>query len=711
MTEPQEAPKPQPKPENTFDMKLYTNRFKEAVADAQIMLDYAATNTKSVIDPGTLKKLITARHIIENGKDLSAEEETDFWIAYQDLWEIVSPATAESIKANLSIEETFMSRLIGYIPGLSRWLGVGMTSKARSTVNRYIAFTVFVLVFLLFFQIYWVVGNQLITEMGVLSQREDFLKSQLAESAANPDAQPSQASLTADLQILESKHERYAAILWLWSKPWNGYINVIRKDHVEEFAPRFQVLDAQIAEIQNKIKDDPDGTKEAKNNAQQKNLEAQLAAIEKSLAEGTGDKAELERERDKLNAQMGNIALKNTLDSDLTKLAVKEADIQGQIDTLKGKQVEDENLINTLTADGKTVQEQITSLTPQLDYLTPTITDLQTTSTNIDTILNSSNISVPTAQASATTPAAPTVLTDGEMALLPAGIQADLKAIPDITGQLAYLQTAKQNIDAQISYLFESQKNINTQLQNLNAQKSSIQAQISTLVEQVEASKADINILESDLSSTSDEIKSKTAEKARLEAEIEEFQGEVDVTEAKQIVDTREADLQKLFSNEKALSLEEQEYLDRTDSRPAQLAGQFVLNILQSYFLPILYGLLGASTSVLRSLSRQIKDVTFSEKMRIQHLLSISLGALAGIVVGWFSFLIDGNSSFLGSVSPLAIAFLVGFNIDPFFSRMDLIMKNENETSRAAVKSAASQMASKAQSAQAETPSGEAGNG
>jgi hypothetical protein len=80
-------------------------------------------------------------------------------------------------------------------------------------------------------------------------------------------------------------------------------------------------------------------------------------------------------------------------------------------------------------------------------------------------------------------------------------------------------------------------------------------------------------------------------------------------------------------------------------------------------------------------------------------------------VVGWFSFLIDGNSSFLGSVSPLAIAFLVGFNIDPFFSRMDLIMKNENETSRAAVKSAASQMASKAQSAQAETPSGEAGNG
>jgi hypothetical protein len=135
------------------------------------------------------------------------------------------------------------------------------------------------------------------------------------------------------------------------------------------------------------------------------------------------------------------------------------------------------------------------------------------------------------------------------------------------------------------------------------------------------------------------------------------------------------------LTNEKK-TLERQQLADanRERSRQAQLAGQFVLVVLQGYVLPLLYGILGAGTSILRTLSKQIERVIYSEGAGIQHLLRISLGALAGIMVGWFSFLLPNeSSSFLGSVSPLAIAFLVGYNIDLFFSMMDAALNKVNE--------------------------------
>jgi len=139
-----------------------------------------------------------------------------------------------------------------------------------------------------------------------------------------------------------------------------------------------------------------------------------------------------------------------------------------------------------------------------------------------------------------------------------------------------------------------------------------------------------------------------------------------------QIISQLNQDLERLKEEKTSLERQQRGNINRETSRQAQLAAQFVLVILQSYLLPLLYGILGAGTSVLRSLSREIDNVTFSEETGIQHLLRISLGALAGIMVGWFSFLLPNETtSFIGSVSPLAIAFLVGYNIELFFSLMD----------------------------------------
>lgn len=128
--------------------------------------------------------------------------------------------------------------------------------------------------------------------------------------------------------------------------------------------------------------------------------------------------------------------------------------------------------------------------------------------------------------------------------------------------------------------------------------------------------------------------------------------------------------LKGLESQKATLNLQKESQSIQETSRRAQLVALFVLIILQSYLLPLLYGLLGASTSSLRSLSREIDQVIFSDKRRIQHMLRIALGALSGIMVGWFSFLYEGTT-LLGSVPPLAIAFLVGYNIELFFSLMD----------------------------------------
>ena len=141
---------------------------------------------------------------------------------------------------------------------------------------------------------------------------------------------------------------------------------------------------------------------------------------------------------------------------------------------------------------------------------------------------------------------------------------------------------------------------------------------------------------------------------------------------ADQIISQLNQDIERLKEEKTTLERQQQADIDRETSRQAQLAAQFVLTILQSYLLPLFYGILGAGTFVLRSLSKEIEDETFSDEKGTQHLLRVSLGALAGILVGWFSFLIPSETkTFVGSISPLAIAFLVGYNIELFFSLMD----------------------------------------
>lgn len=95
-----------------------------------------------------------------------------------------------------------------------------------------------------------------------------------------------------------------------------------------------------------------------------------------------------------------------------------------------------------------------------------------------------------------------------------------------------------------------------------------------------------------------------------------------------------------------------------------------VLEILQRYFLPLLYGLLGTCVYVLRTLTAEIRGRTYSEASNIGFRIRLYLGTLGGIVVAWF-ITPDTADGVLKSLSPFALAFIAGYSIELVFAAMD----------------------------------------
>jgi hypothetical protein len=107
------------------------------------------------------------------------------------------------------------------------------------------------------------------------------------------------------------------------------------------------------------------------------------------------------------------------------------------------------------------------------------------------------------------------------------------------------------------------------------------------------------------------------------------------------------------------------------------LAADFILKVLQEYFLPLLYGLFGAFIYVLRNLMREIKARTYAYDCEVKYRLRLTLGALGGLIISWF--LQPDDSNAMASLSPMAMAFIMGYNIELLFSVMDRIIENMRE--------------------------------
>jgi hypothetical protein len=96
-----------------------------------------------------------------------------------------------------------------------------------------------------------------------------------------------------------------------------------------------------------------------------------------------------------------------------------------------------------------------------------------------------------------------------------------------------------------------------------------------------------------------------------------------------------------------------------------------ILDILQQYVLPLLYGLLGATAFVIRTISQQARDRLYRAENEAGYYLRMWLGVLGGLAIGWF---IKPTGGSIGALSPLALAFVAGYSVDLLFTAMDRIV-------------------------------------
>jgi len=89
-----------------------------------------------------------------------------------------------------------------------------------------------------------------------------------------------------------------------------------------------------------------------------------------------------------------------------------------------------------------------------------------------------------------------------------------------------------------------------------------------------------------------------------------------------------------------------------------------IYGAITAYVLPVAYALLGACAFALRNMAAQAGSKTYQPSYFNRARLIIAL--IAGTVVGLFNNFTQGVS-----VSPLAVAFLVGYAVEVFFSFLD----------------------------------------
>lgn len=100
---------------------------------------------------------------------------------------------------------------------------------------------------------------------------------------------------------------------------------------------------------------------------------------------------------------------------------------------------------------------------------------------------------------------------------------------------------------------------------------------------------------------------------------------------------------------------------------------QDILGLVSVYYgavtaclLPILYALLGTCAFLLRNVEEELKALTFAPSSKTNWARFLIAG-IGGAVVGLFNFALTQGES----ISPLAIAFLVGYAVDVFFSFLE----------------------------------------
>ena len=102
---------------------------------------------------------------------------------------------------------------------------------------------------------------------------------------------------------------------------------------------------------------------------------------------------------------------------------------------------------------------------------------------------------------------------------------------------------------------------------------------------------------------------------------------------------------------------------------------QSYLVIIGIYLLPLLYGIMGGLSFVLREITSEVRSLTFSRVTNTKYLLRIVLASLAGLSIGLFWGDLEKTQQFgIASLSPMLLAFLAGYCVEYLFMFIERIV-------------------------------------
>mgnify|MGYP001612334026 CR=1 FL=1 len=239
----------------------------EAIQDAQLLLAFASQGGKDV-DAAVVKTIVEAGSGMADG-DLKNEQEIAFWNAYNLLAKKVAPVSVTSLKATLdSLAGRGSTVLFG--------VRIGGGSLARKAVSWYTFTAIVTLIFILMFQVYWLFGTSITTDIQKTRKEAaeiDVKLRTLQKATAQPvdrKVPPAEGRKAEDPDILvlkvqannlslrkETGHE----LLKLWSSPWKGFIPEIGSlndddpgaSQAAEYIARFETALSMVEVLQRYI--------------------------------------------------------------------------------------------------------------------------------------------------------------------------------------------------------------------------------------------------------------------------------------------------------------------------------------------------------------------------------------------------------------------------------------------------------------------------
>jgi hypothetical protein len=120
----------------------------------------------------------------------------------------------------------------------------------------------------------------------------------------------------------------------------------------------------------------------------------------------------------------------------------------------------------------------------------------------------------------------------------------------------------------------------------------------------------------------------------------------------------------------------------KADTQRDIQSARYILDILNRYILPVLYGLVGAILYVIRRLAAEIRDATYTLNSNVGFTLRFFMGGIVGLAIAWFvlpSATVGQGAAItqpttLGSLSPLTLSFVAGYAVEILFSLIDRIV-------------------------------------